>query len=123
MVVEKLLRLPGSVHHLIINTGDVEHQAYHETETCTQPINNDSESERERKSDTRERAWRSLYSNPNSCTSVARVYGTDGVVECKAISLKNANINKAMRDQRACIIITDRAIKSDELQLGKTFTS
>lgn len=32
MVVEELLGLPGPVHHLIINTGDVEHQAHHQTE-------------------------------------------------------------------------------------------
>lgn len=75
MVVEELLGLPGSVHHFIINTGDVEHQAHHQTEACTQDINNDSESERERKFDTRgvERARRSLWSNPDSCSSVARL--------------------------------------------------
>ncbi len=48
MVVEELLGLPGPVHHFIINTGNVEHQAHHQTEACTQHINNDSESERER---------------------------------------------------------------------------
>lgn len=41
VVVEELFGLSGPVHHLIINTGDVEHQADHQTEACTQHINND----------------------------------------------------------------------------------
>lgn len=39
MVVEELLRLSGSVHHLVINAGDVEHQPHHQTEACTQHSN------------------------------------------------------------------------------------
>lgn len=54
MVVEELLGLPGPVHHLVINAGDVEHQAHHQTEACTQHINNDSKSEGKRESDTSE---------------------------------------------------------------------
>lgn len=42
MVIEELLRLPGTVHHLVINAGDVEHQPHHQTEACTQHINNDT---------------------------------------------------------------------------------
>lgn len=34
MVVEELLRLSGSVHHLVIDAGDIQDQTYHETETC-----------------------------------------------------------------------------------------
>ncbi len=34
VVVEELLWLSGSVHHLIINTGDIQDQANHQTETC-----------------------------------------------------------------------------------------
>lgn len=34
-IVEELLGLPGSVHHLIINTGDVQDQTNDQTETCT----------------------------------------------------------------------------------------
>lgn len=56
MVVEKLFGLPGPVHHLIVNAGDVEHQAHHQAEACTQHINNDRQSEQWK------RARRSLYS-------------------------------------------------------------
>lgn len=33
VVVEELLRLPGPVHHLIVDAGDVENQPHHQTET------------------------------------------------------------------------------------------
>lgn len=32
VVIEELLWFPGPIHHLIINTGNVEHQAHHQTE-------------------------------------------------------------------------------------------
>lgn len=38
MVIEELLGLPGPVHHLVINTGDVEHQTHHQAEACVQHI-------------------------------------------------------------------------------------
>lgn len=35
MIVEELLRLPGPVHHLIVDAGDVENQPHHQAEACT----------------------------------------------------------------------------------------
>lgn len=34
-IVEELLRLSGSIHHLIINAGDVQDQTNDQAETCT----------------------------------------------------------------------------------------
>lgn len=44
MVVEELLGLSGPIHHLVIDAGDVEHQAHHQTEAWAQNIEGDSES-------------------------------------------------------------------------------
>lgn len=44
MVVEELLGLSGSIHHFVIDAGDVEHQSHHQTEAWTQNIEGDSES-------------------------------------------------------------------------------
>lgn len=72
MVVEELLGLSGPVHHLVINTGDVEHQANHQTETCTQRINSDRIREEDRQMLSEKEQRRSLYSNKDSCTNVAK---------------------------------------------------
>lgn len=37
VVVEELLGLPGPVHHLVIDAGDVEDQAHHQAQACTRP--------------------------------------------------------------------------------------
>lgn len=34
-IMEELLRLPGSIHHFIINAGDVQDQTNYQTEACT----------------------------------------------------------------------------------------
>lgn len=45
MVVEELFGLSGPIHHFIIDAGDVENQTYHQTETWTRNIRDDSEPE------------------------------------------------------------------------------
>lgn len=39
-VVEELLWLSGSVHHLVVDAGDVEDQAHHQAEACGRTHNN-----------------------------------------------------------------------------------
>lgn len=66
MVVEELLGLSGPIHHFVIDAGDVEHQAHHQTEAWTENIEGDSES-RNQMGQTGRSASRPLRRKPDSC--------------------------------------------------------